>query len=421
MTSFVSFVCHEVRNPLQGITSSSLFLSSTLDKLSALAKTLKVSKPDSEIEIESPLNSSQFSEDRTADDRRIVHGRPQQMIQVDATNLDSIESLIAYASELVANIQTCAEHQALITDNVLDLSRLDAGKVEPLLEVVDVQALGQQTIDMMAAKAHRKQISLSMKRLNELPLYLKADGTLLKQVMLNLISNAIKFTPDNGKITLDLHVERAPGDSEKLVLHGAVEDNGLGMTEAEQDRLFKRFSQANQRVAQLYGGSGLGLSISKELVKVMGGQMSVASELGKGSTFSFTSSHDATADDELFKLLRIDNPANDVLRPSNNGVVDFSSSSQPPKFKVIGVAEDNPINLKHLAKSLELLGYQTILCTNGQEILDAFCERASMLDAIVLDMSMPVLGGLCVSLSALDLCVEQHVSRRRGIDTNTVH
>jgi signal transduction histidine kinase len=103
-----------------------------------------------------------------------------------------MEDLIFYAKQLVGNIQTCAEHQARIANNVLDLTRLDAGKIEPLFDVVDVQALGQQTVTMMSSKAQHKQVDLSMRGKSTQPLYLKADATILRQVLLNLISNAIK-------------------------------------------------------------------------------------------------------------------------------------------------------------------------------------------------------------------------------------
>jgi signal transduction histidine kinase len=111
---------------------------------------------------------------------------------IDAHKVAEMEGLISYAKQLVGNIQTCAEHQALITNNVLDLTRLDAGKVEPIFDVVDVQALGQQTVAMMSSKAQRKEIDLLMSAESVQPLYLKADATILRQVLLNLISNAIK-------------------------------------------------------------------------------------------------------------------------------------------------------------------------------------------------------------------------------------
>jgi signal transduction histidine kinase len=118
--------------------------------------------------------------------------RKRNSAVLDAHKVVEMEGLISYAKQLVGNIQTCAEHQALITNNVLDLTRLDAGKVEPMFDVVDVQALGQQTVAMMSSKARRKQIKLSMSEEGARPLYLKTDATILRQVLLNLISNAIK-------------------------------------------------------------------------------------------------------------------------------------------------------------------------------------------------------------------------------------
>lgn len=162
------------------------------------------------------------------------------------------------------------------------------------------------------------------------------------------------------------------------------------------------------RVAQLYGGSGLGLSISKELVTVMGGDMHVESALGKGSTFSFTSRHDPPTKEELVKFLRQSNFPEDGLpahcSPSD---VELTAESPPPKFRMIGVAEDNPINLQHLAKQLKMLGYQYTLCSNGREILDKFCEPDSIIDCCVLDMSMPVMGRFLVQSIRSQLTAEQ--------------
>lgn len=109
-----------------------------------------------------------------------------------SSTLSELEELLSYCKQLVGNIQTCAEHQALITNNVLDLTRLDAGKVEPVFDVVDVKALGEQSVAMMMSKAQRKAIKLAMSEAVTVPMYLKADATLLSQVLLNLISNAIK-------------------------------------------------------------------------------------------------------------------------------------------------------------------------------------------------------------------------------------
>jgi PleD family two-component response regulator len=130
----------------------------------------------------------------------------------------------------------------------------------------------------------------------------------------------------------------------------------------------------------------------------MGGDMHVKSAQGKGSTFSFTSLHDPPTKEELVKFLRQSNFPEDGLpatfSPSD---LEHTADSTPPKFRMIGVAEDNPINLQYLAKHLKMLGYQYILCTNGQEILDKFCEPDSIIDCCILDMSMPVMGKLLVT------------------------
>jgi PAS domain S-box-containing protein len=327
MSSFVSFVCHELRNPLQGISSATEFLSETLEKLDTLTKNINL-------------------------DSSIVNGRSNGFTNGitervdskvgDESSLETIRGLVTYAQELVSNIAVCASHQALITNNVLDLSRLDAGKVEPSYDVVDLRALSKEAVGMMVSRARVKSINLRLKNDDAPPLYLKADSTLMSQILLNLIGNAIKFTPENGNIVVDISSD-PPDKDGRIVFHGSVTDDGVGMTEAEQQRLFKRFSQANKRVAQTYKGSGLGLSISKEIVKVLGGDMAVKSTAGVGSTFSFTTMHDSPTESELASFSKLDNGVTAVSANLEKLEILNSESKAPiPKFKKICVAEDNP-------------------------------------------------------------------------------
>jgi len=342
MASFVSFVCHELRNPLQGVTSSAEFLTDTLTKMEALTNSLSSFSLDSTTQPPAPISNGRHNLAGMLEAGSSSPPPRRSSGVVDASALTTMEGLLAYAKELVSNIATCAQHQALITNNVLDLSRLDAGKVEPSLDVVDIQHLGQRTVDMMLARAQAKSIDLSMADHAAPPLYLKADATLLSQVLLNLVGNAIKFTPHHGRIIIDLYSDPPTSDG-RVVLHGSVTDNGLGMTESEQQKLFKRFSQANRKVAQLYGGSGLGLSISKELVSVMGGEMSVSSESGKGSTFSFTTLHDPPTRNELLDFLRLKSHKEEEDRNVGRAVsLSELPSVEVPSFKMILVAEDNP-------------------------------------------------------------------------------
>jgi PAS domain S-box-containing protein len=330
MSSFVSFVCHELRNPLQGISSATEFLSETLEKLDTLTKNINSDSSIVNGKSNGPTNGVTDTYSRAASKAG------------DESTIDTVRGLVTYAQELVSNIAVCASHQALITNNVLDLSRLDAGKVEPSYDVVDLRALSKEAVGMMVSRARVKSINLRLKNDDAPPLYLKADSTLMSQILLNLIGNAVKFTPENGNIVVDISSD-LPGEDGRIVFHGSVTDDGVGMTEAEQQRLFKRFSQANKRVAQTYKGSGLGLSISKEIVKVLGGDMAVKSTAGVGSTFSFTTIHDYPTESELDSFLKSGDGVIAVSTDLEKFELLNSESKAPiPKFKKICVAEDNP-------------------------------------------------------------------------------
>ncbi|KAG9848466.1 hypothetical protein KCU98_g8989, partial [Aureobasidium melanogenum] len=386
MASFVSFVCHELRNPLQGISSATEFLSETLEKLDTLTKGIEIGG-----------STVKGAHNGTTNGHRNEAGEnpKDSSNSTDVPTVEAIRDLIAYSRELVSNIAVCASHQALITNNVLDLSRLDAGKVEPSYDIVDLRALSKEAVGMMVSRARVKSINLRLANDDAPPLYLKADSTLMSQVLLNLIGNAVKFTPENGNIVVDIYSE-PPDQDGRVVFHGSVTDDGVGMTEAEQQRLFKRFSQANKRVAQTYKGSGLGLSISKEIVKVLGGDMAVKSTAGVGSTFSFTTMHDYPTESELASFREQGKTGTTAVATDLEKFEMNNSASIPPtpKFKKICVAEDNPINLRHLAKNLEVLGYDFVLCNNGKEALDNFTLPESDIDAVIIDMSMPIMDGL---------------------------
>jgi hypothetical protein len=198
------------------------FLLDTLQKLDGLTRQLSVvnnsvaAQEPAYVGIESPALTSAPNDKVTQMVRRLPPRKPNPPV-LDAHKVVEMEALISYAKQLVGNIQTCTEHQGLITNNVLDLTRLDAGKVEPIFDVVDVRALGQQIVQMMSSKAQRKQLDLSMSGGGLPPLYLKADATILRQVLLNLVSNAIKVGSNLQWITLYL--------TEPLVHPRARKDN----------------------------------------------------------------------------------------------------------------------------------------------------------------------------------------------------
>jgi PleD family two-component response regulator len=141
----------------------------------------------------------------------------------------------------------------------------------------------------------------------------------------------------------------------------------------------------------------------------MGGEMHVKSTQGKGSTFDFTSLHDPPTKEELVKFLRESNfPDNGLPTEISPGEAKTPTpkatlDSLPPKFRMIGVAEDNPINLQYIARHLKMLGYQYTLCANGKEMLDKFCKPDGAIDCCILDMSMPVMGKCVVGSATMPL------------------
>jgi signal transduction histidine kinase len=188
------------------LTMKQEFLLDTLQKLEGLTRQLLVvgnsatAQEPVHARIEKPALTSAPNDEINPMVQRLPQPKYNPPV-LDAHKVVEMESLISYAKQLVGNIQTCAEHQGLITNNVLDLTRLDAGKVEPIFDVVDVRALGQQIVQMMSSKAQRKQLDLSMSGDGLPPLYLKADATILRQVLLNLVSNAIKVgTASHGGV-----------------------------------------------------------------------------------------------------------------------------------------------------------------------------------------------------------------------------
>ena len=179
------------------LTMKQEFLLESLQKLATITEDLATAKNDvsnhDSVRARKGLTPPESNTDGKASDSSLQSPSLDTTVgSFDRNKLVEMEGLIAQAKQLVGNIQVCAEHQALITNNVLDLSRLDAGKMEPSFDVVDIQTLGQETVGMMCSKAQRKHITLSLDPSKSRPLYLKTDATILRQILLNLVSNAIK-------------------------------------------------------------------------------------------------------------------------------------------------------------------------------------------------------------------------------------
>jgi len=271
-----------------------------------------------------------------------------------------------------------------IINSVLDFSKIEAGKI--VLESVDfsVRATLVDVTQLFSAEAQRKNLTLSYAVADDVPAVVRGDPVRLGQIVANLISNAIKFSED-GDISIVCTSNEVSGiDADKIGLSIAVKDCGIGISEEDQAKLFKQFSQVDDSDARNYSGTGLGLAISRELATLMGGDISVESEPGMGSCFSFTMlvmPGDGAAPVATSVIGRGQRRA-----PGGAEQLQVTDSGQ----KVL-VVDDNEVNLLVAQRMLEQLGYVVDLASNGEQAIAA----SATVDyaAILIDSQMPGMDG----------------------------
>lgn len=268
-------------------------------------------------------------------------------------------------------IRSSAQALLAIINDVLDLSKLEAQKVELHPVCFDLTACLRESVRLIAPQAREKGLSLELKLKPGLPRYVRADDGRLRQILINLIGNAVKFT-ETGRITVHAEAQREDG---QLVLQIAVSDTGIGIAEDKQSLIFERFSQAESTTTRQFGGTGLGLAISSDLARAMGGGITVQSELGKGSCFT----------------LRLQaEPQEMPDNGSDEGPV-LPDLQQLEGFHIL-VADDNQVNRMLIRKLLAALPVTISFAHDGQQAVDM--TEAIRPDLVLMDMSMPVLNGL---------------------------
>jgi CheY-like chemotaxis protein len=231
-------------------------------------------------------------------------------------------------------------------------------------------------LDLFGASAREKNIRLNSAIAPRVPAWVAGDATRLRQILVNLLGNAIKFT-DSGEVKVTLHAEAPDIKTSNQRLTFAVSDTGIGIPADGMERLFKSFSQVDASTTRRFGGTGLGLAISKRLAGLMGGNMWVESEPGRGSIFHFT-------------VLMEPQVAPKVTAPRRSAVeVDATLGRRCP-LRVL-VAEDNPVNQRVATLMLQRLGYRATTVGNGLEALAAL-ELADY-DAVLMDVEMPEVDG----------------------------
>ncbi|MDR2898355.1 MAG: response regulator [Spirochaetaceae bacterium] len=269
-------------------------------------------------------------------------------------------------------ISEASNHLLGIINDILDMSKIEAGKLELSESAYSLKEMLRQVLTIVSFSIEEKKQHFTVTIDESVPSALHGDRQRLAQVIANLVGNASKFTPEQGKI--QLHISRLEEQQNPFTLQFEVIDNGIGITQEQQKRLFQLFEQADGGISRKFGGTGLGLAISKNIVELMGGTISVQSESGKGSRFVFTIRTQEAEPEE---------------QPKN------AEPDTPPRFpgKRILLAEDIDINREILAALLEDTEITIDNAVNGREACDIFAAADGNYDMIFMDIHMPEVDG----------------------------
>lgn len=267
-----------------------------------------------------------------------------------------------------------------IINDILDFSKIEAGKLQLETTPFEVRRTVQEAVDLSAPAAQKKQLKLSWKIDSNIPAYLLGDPTRLRQILVNLVGNAVKFT-EQGLIEVSVMLEGQQG--EQYGLSVSVRDTGIGISPEAQTHIFEAFSQADGSTTRKYGGTGLGLAIVKQLVTLMGGDIELRSSPGEGSWFRFTA---------YFKR------CDPIEKPMPSPAVQSSGHSQSTDHRVpsptdlrILLVEDNPVNREVACGMLEALNCRIDMAENGREAVTALQTTEYAL--VFMDCQMPEMDG----------------------------
>ncbi|MFZ4777864.1 MAG: ATP-binding protein [Terrimicrobiaceae bacterium] len=274
-------------------------------------------------------------------------------------------------------IRTSADTLLSLINDILDFSKIDSGHLEFERVPVDLSACVKETCDLLAFAAQQKGIALKAELAPDLPPAIWGDATRIRQVLVNLVGNAVKFT-EKGGVEVRLVLES------NHVLQASVSDTGIGIPPERMEMIFQPFTQADASTTRRYGGTGLGLVISRRLVEMMGGRLWVENRDGGGSVFHFTLP---------FEEAGAAAPLNDLphFPPEEPaGLLPVPSGTLSGPLRIL-IAEDNAINQKLVAILLRRLGYEPDIVGDGLEAVDA--ARMGRYDVILMDYQMPFMDG----------------------------
>jgi PAS domain S-box-containing protein len=273
-------------------------------------------------------------------------------------------------------VKSSAESLLTVINDILDFSKVEAGRLELELIEFNLKSSVVNVLKTLALRAQQKGLELTCDFRPEVPEKVVGDPGRLRQVIINLIGNAIKFT-EQGEVGLEVAVEARTSDQVRLQF--AVHDTGIGIAPEKTGVIFDAFSQADGSTTRKFGGTGLGLTISRRLVELMGGSIWVESRIGQGSSFHFTASFGAAREIESLEIA----PSTLIVTPN-------TLREERNRFRVL-LAEDNAVNQRLAARLLEKWGHSVTVTANGREALAALDKEK--VDVVLMDIQMPQMDG----------------------------
>jgi len=293
---------------------------------------------------------------------------------IGMTEIAQKSSDISHKDHCLNKIRGSSKHLMGVINDILDMSKIEAGMLEIYSQPVLPSEILEKIKDVFCFRCQEKDIDFKINT-PDTSQYILSDEQRISQILANLISNAIKFTPKGGSVTLGAQVAEKISEDGSTIVEFSVEDTGIGISEKVQKNLFQAFQQADTSISAKYGGTGLGLAISKRIVGLLGGEIAVNSRPGEGSTFSFT-----------IRAMVCDTP--------QNGYVPVNT---PEKLNYMGktllLTEDIELNREIVSSLLEDTGIRIIEAINGEDAVAKFEQLAPEIDIIFMDIQMPGIGG----------------------------
>jgi PAS domain S-box-containing protein len=293
---------------------------------------------------------------------------------IGLTGLLMDEDLSTEQKNSIEIIRHSGESLLAIINNILDLSKIEGGKMELKLQPFDLRGSVEKSLSLIAPFASKKGLKLEYSIEENTPSNILGDPIRLQQILVNLLNNAVKFT-EIGDVIVSVSSKRL--DENNYEISFAVKDTGIGIAQNKMDRLFQSFSQLDTSPTRRYGGTGLGLVISKKFIEMMNGRIWVESEANNGSVFNFTIQAKEVSKEEM-----------KGHKPLSSGT---TLKESVPQLRIL-VAEDNTVNQVVAKKMLSKLGYNADTASNGLEVLRALENKTY--DVILMDVQMPEMDGL---------------------------